>query len=86
MNEDIFGPTMAKSIYGLPMDKKTYGSPKAKNIYGPTMAKNIYGPLMVRNNFRSHYSQIPEIIEIFPRNLLFFIISLLNVKRCTLEH
>ena len=49
-----------------------------KNIYDPTMAKNIYGPPMVRNNFESHYSQIQEIIDIFPHTLLCLIMSLLN--------
>ena len=64
----------------------TYGSLKAKYIYGPTMAINIYDPPMDKSTFRSHYSQILEIFNIIPRNLLFLIISLLNGNHCTLVH
>ena len=42
------------------------------------VAKNIYGSTMARYTFKSHYSQIPESIDIFPCNLLFLIISLLS--------
>ena len=54
------------------------------NTYGSLKAKYLYGPSMDKNTFRPHYSQISEIINIVPRNLLFLIISLLNGNHCTL--
>ena len=40
-------------------------SQQGQNFLWPYYGQNIYGPPMVRNTFRSHYSHILEIINIF---------------------